>query len=327
MKKLYFCLLSPFAATSLLAAFIETSDTVNNNSGTPISGYFISGAGSASELANNPYNWAVIDGSTINFDSVESGNFQVTGSPAKLAWGDYSLGTKGNSVLNFKSGSNYGIVSKSGICTSYGADAQKGGNLIINVEDGYNGTIQVPVFGAFMGSLTLNINKANAFTSGTSTDVRLATTSSLYLNMTADNAFQWDIRGKTNLNVNISNGANLIFSSVNGYALSSTSQVNVKITSDALDGFICFAESIVDSVDTENTLITLIGENIHTIYKQTVSFVGSDGSPMEDLTLGQKEIDGVSYYYVTGLQIPEPAGYATILGAAVIALAFLRKRK
>ena len=145
--------------------------------------------------------------------------------------------------------------------------------------------------------------------------------------MTADNAFQWDIRGKTNLNVNISNGANLIFSSVNGYALSSTSQVNVKITSDALDGFICFAESIVDSVDTENTLITLIGENIHTIYKQTVSFVGSDGSPMEDLTLGQKEIDGVSYYYVTGLQIPEPAGYATILGAAVIALAFLRKRK
>ena len=137
-------IVSLFAASCAFAAFTETETDFNG-----VNGWTISGSGSASELGAQNTTALLLDNATIDFDSTDGLEIKV-GSGAAFQYAKYSIGIKGDVVLNFKSGSNASLTASKGIATSYDGGTI-GGNLTVNVEKGYLGKLSVPVFGCEIG--------------------------------------------------------------------------------------------------------------------------------------------------------------------------------
>ena len=321
---------SLFAASCAFAALTETESEFNSNRKDPdtgaaitANGWTISGSGSASEIGAQDTTAILFEDATINFDSI--GTTIKVGEGAQFqSSNDFSIGTKGNVVLNFKSGSTASLITSAGLATS--ADkAQSAGKVVINVEKGYAGTITLPVIGVVKGNLEMNLNNAYALK-----DTRLYISNVAKLNMSADQSIVWDIRRKdlAVFQLNITNGAGLFVSKI--YNAGGTYDgAKVKLTCEnLLDGFIYFVSSMVDSYDDDAKTITLKrGSNLYTI-----SFVDKDGNDVNSenyagFEFGETTIDGVKYTYATMTSIPEPATWAAIFGAIALGVAVYRRRK
>lgn len=323
---------SLFAASCAFAALTETESEFKSNRTDPdtgaaltANGWTISGSGSASEIGAGAQDTTAIlfEDATIDFDSI--GTTIKVGEGAQFqSSNDFSIGTKGNVVLNFKSGSTASLITSAGLATS--ADkAQSAGKVVINVEKGYAGTITLPVIGVVKGNLEMNLHNAYALK-----DTRLYISNVAKLNMSADQSIVWDIRRKdlAVFQLNITNGAGLFVSKI--YSAGGTYDgAKVKLTGEnLLDGFIYFVSSMVDSYDDDAKTITLKrGSRLYTI-----SFVDKDGNDVNSenyagFEFGETVINGVAYHYATMAAIPEPATWAAIFGAIALGLAVYRRRK
>lgn len=322
-------IVSLFAASCAFAAFTETETDFNG-----VNGWTISGSGSASELGAQDTTALLLDNATIDFDSTDGLEIKV-GSGAAFQYANYSIGIKGDVVLNFKSGSNASLTASKGIATSY-SGGTIGGNLTVNVEKGYLGKLSVPVFGcAYNGGqtfakLTMNLHSAYALN-----QTRMFVSKQTTVSMSADQSIRWDVRNSKDkgiLGLNITDGASLFV--VGGdYAINYASGSSVMLMGDDLmDGYIYFVSSMVASFDNDAKTITLKGMNNGVENLHTVSFVDKDGNAVNgdsyaNFEIGEKTIDGVKYTYATMAAIPEPATWAAIFGAIALGLAFCRRRK
>ena len=322
-------ILSLFAASCAFAAFTESETDFNG-----VNGWTISGSGSASDLGAQDTTALLLDNATIDFDSTDGLVIKV-GSGAMFQYANYSIGIKGDVVLNFKSGSTASLSASKGIATSYDG-GRYGGNLTINVEKGYLGKLDVPVFGctsngnSIPASLTLNLHSAYALDK-----TRIYVGKQATINMSADQSIKWDVRDSSTKGIfrlNITDGASL-FVVAGEYGVNTTSGSSVMLMGDDLmDGYIYFVSSMVSSFDNDAKTITLRGmkdgvENLH-----TVSFVDKNGNEITgenypNLEIGKTTIDGVEYVYATVAAIPEPATWAAIFGAIALGLAVYRRRK
>ncbi|MDY5583803.1 MAG: PEP-CTERM sorting domain-containing protein [Candidatus Merdousia sp.] len=318
-------ILSLFAASCAFAALTENETDFNG-----VNGWTISGSGSASELSAQNTTALLLDNATIDFDSTDGLEIKV-GSGAGFQFTNYSIGTKGNVVLNFKSGSTASLITSAGLATSANASATAG-YVVLNVEKGYAGTIKLPVIGVFKGTVELNLHNAYALNR-----TRVYVSNPTVLNMSADQSILWDKRddnwanGKGSFQINITDGASLfVVGKGSGVDNSSLKTSTVKLMGEnLLDGYIYFVSSMVDSFDNDAKTITLRGlnKNLH-----TVSFLDKDGNAVNsdsyaNFEIGETVINGVAYHYATMAAIPEPATWAAIFGAIALGLAVYRRRK
>ncbi len=321
-------IVSLFAASCAFAAFTETETDFKG-----VNGWTISGSGSASELVAQNTTALLLDNATIDFDSTDGLEIKV-GSGAGFQYTNYSIGIKGDVVLNFKSGSNASLNASKGIATSYNG-GQYGGNLTVNVEKGYLGKLSVPIYGcASIGGqsakLTMNLHSAYALNK-----TRIFVNRKTTISMSADQSLIWDVRNSIDkgiLALNITDGASL-FVTGKGYGVDSSNSSSVKLMGEnLLDGSIYFISSIVASFDNDAKTITLKGMNNGVQNLHTVSFVDKDGNAVNsdsyaNFEIGETTIDGVKYTYATMAAIPEPATWAAIFGAIALGLAVYRRRK
>ncbi len=269
---------------------------------------------------------------TINFDSIKGTTINV-GDGAKFQQSnDFSIGTKGNVVLNFKSGSTDSLITTTGLATSSYA-TEYGGNVVLNVEKGYAGTIKLPVIGVVTGNIEMNLHNAYALNS-----TRVYVSSRTVLNMSADQSILWDKRddkwAKGSFQINITDGASL-FVVGKGYGVDSSAYKTstVKLMGEnLLDGSIYFISSIVESFDNDAKTITLRGSTGGVTNLQTVSFLDKYGNAVNgdsyaNFQIGETTIDGKNYIFATVTSIPEPATWAAIFGAIALGLAVYRRRK
>ncbi len=330
-------LLSLFAASYSFAEFTETDtefdSNIKNASGSyTANGFEITGSGSANELQSQNTTALLLNNTTINFDSTDGTTITV-GTGAKFQQSNnFSIGTKGNVVLNFKSGSTASLITSHGIAASANA-ATEAGNITINVEKGYAGTINLPVVGVVKGTVEFNLRNAYALNS-----TRIYVSNPTVLNMSADQSILWDKRddgwAKGSFQINITDGASL-FVVGKGYGVDSSAYKTstVKLTGEnLLDGSIYFISSIVESFDNDAKTITLRGSTGGVKNLHTVSFLDKDGNAVNgdsyaNFEIGEKTIDGVKYTYATMAAIPEPATWAAIFGAIALGLAVCRRRK
>ena len=289
-------------AISALAA-VEAFATVNeaeNQKFQAIGGQYgciVSGSGTSADLRQN-YKWIVFDNADIIFSSDKHQRIDVW-AKAKLSAGEKAVGVKGKTKLTFPKGSNVGLTAPNGICTTY-RDAPTDPNpipavLTISVENGYNGKIQTNDISAMFGRSTLfltldapqSIQRYNA----TEPTILRVMDANLYLSLSADQTFVWDIREKASLKIRISQKARLIFDA-------STEWIGNAATidfGDKIDGYVCFAESIVDT-DKSNfkeCKITIKGAS----KEQTVILSGTGKANIEKIVIG-----GKPYYAATSLQ-------------------------
>ena len=325
MKKTAITLFSLVAASCAFAAFTEVDSEFPSNRVDSVNGWIVSGSGSVSDIQSQDTTALLLDNTTIEFDSIDGTTIKV-GAGAKFQYtNDFSIGTKGNVVLNFRSGSTASLITSSGLATSSDAGGVAG-NVVINVEKGYAGTITLPVIGVVKGNIEMNLHNAYAL-NGT----RIFVSNSTKLNMSADQKITWDVRrgdGAAMFQINITNGAGL-FVTDKGYGATAYAGSVVKLTGENLmDGYMYFISSMVDSFDNDAKTITIkSGSNLHVI-----SFVDKDGNVVNSdsyagFEIGKKTIDGVDYIYATMTSIPEPATWAAIFGAIALGLAVYRRRK
>ena len=318
-------ILSLFAASCAFATFTETDTEFDRNSpaGT-VNGWIVSGSGSASDIQSQDTSALLFDDVTINFDSIKGTTINV-GNGAKFQYSnDFSIGTKGNVVLNFKSGSTDSLITTTGLATSAN-NAADAGYVVINVEKGYAGTIKLPVIGVVKGNIEMNLHNAYALN-----NTRIFIANVCKLNMSADQSIIWDVRNKNSavFQINITNGAGLFVAGA-GYGVQSDATSIVKLTGENLmDGDMYFIKSIVDSYDNDAKTITLKGGG----KTQTISFVDKDGNKVNgesysNFQIGETTIDGKDYIFATVTSIPEPATWAAIFGAIALGLAVYRRRK
>ena len=318
-------ILSLFAASCAFAAFTEVDTDFNG-----VNGWTISGSGSASELGAQDTTALLLDNATIDFDSTDGLEIKV-GSGAAFQYANYSIGIKGDVVLNFKSGSNASLTASKGIATSY-SGGTIGGNLTVNVEKGYLGKLSVPVFGcAYNGGqtfakLTMNLHSAYALK-----ETRMFVSKQTTVSMSADQSIIWDVRNPNSavFQINITNDAALFVQGWGGAGFASYPTSIVKLTGENLmDGSIYFIKSLVDSFDNDAKTITLVANG----KLQLLSFVDKDGNAVNNesysnFEIGETTIDGKDYIFATVTSIPEPATWAAIFGAIALGLAFCRRRK
>lgn len=318
-------IVSLFAASCAFAAFTETETDFNG-----VNGWTISGSGSASELGAQDTTALLLDNATIDFDSTDGLEIKV-GSGAAFQYANYSIGIKGDVVLNFKSGSNASLTASKGIATSY-SGGTIGGNLTVNVEKGYLGKLSVPVFGcAYNGGqtfakLTMNLHSAYALK-----ETRMFVSKQTTVSMSADQSIIWDVRNPNSavFQINITNDAALFVQGWGGAGFASYPTSIVKLTGENLmDGSIYFIKSLVDSFDNDAKTITLVANG----KLQLLSFVDKDGNAVNNesysnFEIGETTIDGKDYIFATVTSIPEPATWAAIFGAIALGLAFCRRRK
>ena len=322
---------SLFAASCAFAALTETESEFPSNRKDPdtgaaltANGWTISGSGSVSEIGAQDTTALLFEDATIDFDGI--GTTIKVGEGAQFQnSNDFSIGTKGNVVLNFKNGSTASLITSAGLATS--ADkAQSAGKVVINVEKGYAGTITLPVIGVVKGTIEMNLHNAYALK-----NTRVFVSNVAKLNMSADQSIVWDVRRKdlAVFQLNITNGAGLFVSRIYNAGGESNNGAKVKLTGEnLLDGFIYFVSSMVDSYDDDAKTITLKRGT----YLYTISFVDKDGVDVtsenyENFGFGTKTIDGVEYVYATMNAIPEPATWAAIFGAIALGVAVYRRRK
>lgn len=244
------------------------------------------------------YKWIVFDNADIIFSSDKHQRIDVW-AKAKLSAGEKAVGVKGKTKLTFPKGSNVGLTAPNGICTTH-RDAPTDPNpipavLTISVENGYNGKIQTNDISAMFGRSTLfltldapqSIQRYNA----TEPTILRVMDANLYLSLSADQTFVWDIREKANLKFRISQKAWLIFDA-------STEWIGNAATidfGDKIDGYICFAENIVDT-DKSNfkeCKIAIKGGS----KEQIVILSGTGKASIEKIVIG-----GKPYYAATSLQ-------------------------
>ena len=320
MRKTALSLLSLFAASCAFAAFTETETDFNG-----VNGWTVSGSGSVSELGTENTTALLFDNATVDFDTTAGTTINV-GSGAKFQYTNYSIGTKGNVVLNFKSGSTASLITSKGLATSADGGGTAG-YVVLNVEKGYAGTITLPVIGVTKGNIEMNLHSAYALN-----NTRIFVSNVCKLNMSADQSIIWDVRNPSSavFQINITNGANLFVQGWGGAGFASYPSSTVKLTGeDLIDGSMYFIKSLVDSFDNDAKTITLkdSGNNLHTI-----SFVDKDGAAVNgesysNFQIGETTIDGKDYVYATVTSIPEPATWAAIFGAIALGLAVYRRRK
>ena len=318
-------IVSLFAASCAFAAFTEVDTDFNG-----VNGWTISGSGSASELSAQNTTALLLDNATIDFDSTDGLEIKV-GSGAAFQYAKYSIGIKGDVVLNFKSGSNASLTASKGIATSYDG-GNIGGNLTVNVEKGYLGKLSVPVFGcAYNGGqtfakLTMNLHSAYALN-----QTRMFVSKQTTVSMSADQSIIWDVRNPNSavFQINITNDAALFVQGWGGAGFASYPTSIVKLTGENLmDGSIYFIKSLVDSFDNDAKTITLVANG----KLQLLSFVDKDGNAVNNesysnFEIGETTIDGKDYIFATVTSIPEPATWAAIFGAIAFGLAVYRRRK
>ncbi len=329
MRKLAYSVFA-LAAGSLFAdtfQFTETESTIATSTIYYISGTNGVNVGTVDNIKTNPSSNAfILEDITVNFTKDTLKGLEITGT-AKVSSGDYALGTKGNSVLNFKDGATVGMKLEKGFATSYGNKNK--GALTINVEKGYLGTIIADAAVAQYGTLNLNLHKANVL-KGVKYSTRLFVDAAgqINLNMSADQAIDLDIRTNNNnvFNLSLSDGANLFVKSSTGWLSPDLSGKTsyISLVNGEIDGTVLFLESIVKSdgfVDGEITINHAGVEQVIAFFDPTTnSKMGED-----KLRFGTTTIDSKTYYYATA--IPEPAEWAAIFGAAALALAVYRRRK
>ena len=322
MKKTTLSILSIFAASCAFAALTETTTDFTNKAGTTVSGSTITGSGSVSEINNSDTTAILFDTATINFDGTDAKTIKV-GAGANFNNADYSIGTKGKVVLNFKSGSNASLITSAGLMTS--SDSSTAGNVVLNVEKGYAGTITLPVIGVVKGNIEMNLHNAYALN-----NTRVYASNITKLNMSADQKIVWDYRRSDDIatfQINITNGAGLFVDRV--YGAGSNSSAKVKLAGeDLMDGYIYFLKSIVNSFDNEAKTITLNRSSGNC----TISFVDKNGNAVNgesysNFQIGETTIDGKVYVYATVTSIPEPATWSAIFGAIALGLVVFRRRK
>ena len=321
MKKTILSILSIFAASCAFAALTETITDFTNKAGATVSGSTITGSGSVSEIINSDTTAILFDTATINFDGTDAKTIKV-GAGANFNNADYSIGTKGKVVLNFKSGSNASLITSAGLMTS--SDTSTAGNVVLNVEKGYAGTIKLPVIGVVKGNIEMNLHNAYALN-----NTRVYASNVTKLNMSADQKIVWDYRRNdiATFQINITNGAGLFVDRV--YGAGDNSSAKVKLAGeDLMDGYIYFLKSIVNSFDNEAKTITLNRSN----KDYTISFVDKNnnevnGESYSNFQIGETTINGKDYIFATVTSIPEPSAWAAIFGAIALGLAVYRRRK
>ena len=332
MRKLTYSVFA-LAAGSLFAdtfQFTETESTIDTATIYYISGTNGVNEGTVDNIKTNPSSNAfILEDITVNFTKDDLKGLEITGT-AKVSSGEYALGAKGNSVLNFKNGATVGMELKNGFATSYGN--RNKGALTINVEKGYLGTIITTAAVAQYGTLNLNLHKANVLKTAdaryNSTRLFVDADGQINLNMSADQVIDLDIRTNNNnvFNLSLSDGANLFVKSSTGWLSPSLSGKTsyISLVNGEIDGTVLFLESIVKSdgfVDGEITINHAgVEQKIAFFDPTTNSKMGED-----KLRFGETTIDSQTYYYATA--IPEPAEWAAIFGAAALALAVYRRRK
>ena len=341
-KKLIFATLSALSVASLFAddfRFTETAGQFgkyNTNPKQYITGYYLTGTGgvntgSVDSITTNPSDGPlVLENITLNFTPTDSKNLVISGA-GQVASGDYALGTKGTSVINFQNGATAGMTLKNGFSASYGETANFTGNLTVNVDSGYLGTIVSDAIAGQFGVVTLNLNKANAISVSSSSYTKLVrlfvndARGQINLNMSANQTVDLDIRSniKGVFNLSITDGASLFVNGATGYLPDTVKEGFITLVNGNIDGTVYFLENIVTSDGFADGTITIT----HASKSQMISFIDSDGNKMGDdrLKFGKTEIDGKNYYFATA--IPEPAEWAAIFGAIAVGLAVCRRRK
>ena len=320
-------ILSLFAASCAFAAFTETDTEFNRNKpeGTTVNGWIVSGSGSASEIQSQDTSALLFENATINFDSTNGTTINV-GDGAKFQYSnDFSIGTKGNVVLNFKSGSTDSLITTTGLATSTDG-GNTAGYVVLNVEKGYAGTIKLPVIGVVKGNIEMNLHNAYALN-----NTRIFIANVCKLNMSADQSIVWDVRNPNYsvFQINITNDAALFVQGWGGAGFASYPTSIVKLTGENLmDGSMYFIKSLVDSFDNDAKTITLVANG----NLQVLSFVDKDGNKVNsesysNFQIGEITIDGKDYVFATVTSIPEPATWAAIFGAIALGLAVYRRRK
>ena len=313
MKKFIISSFAAVLASSAFAGITETAGTdANDNAYTQ---FDIVGEASSSELASNTYNSVWLNG-TLNFDGDR--NITVSGA-SRMGWGDYGFGSRGNSVLNF---TGKGILTVSAVNSLTSA----GGTLTINIAKGAGGIVAYKV-GAYTTDahkVVLNLDEEYAIRSKDGGDYGSSFYISVYspfeLNMSANQRVKFDFRVSTGPTVKITDNALLIVDTID---VSSISAKDVVLTLDGglENGAMLFYKTSGLTYDAYEASITrTVGEN-----SQVIRFVDTNGDKL--LNLDIKEIDMNGRTYIAMTQVPEPAEWAAIFGAAALGLAACRRRK
>ena len=296
-KKLIFATLSALSVASLFAddfRFTETAGQFgkyNTNPKQYITGYYLTGTGgvntgSVDSITTNPSDGPlVLENITLNFTPTDSKNLVISGA-GQVASGDYALGTKGTSVINFQNGATVGMTLKNGFSASYGETANFTGNLTVNVDSGYLGTIVSDAIAGQFGVVTLNLNKANAISVSSSSYTKLVrlfvndARGQFNLNMSANQTVDLDIRSniKGVFNLSITDGASLFVNGATGYLPDTVKEGFITLVNGNIDGTVYFLENIVTSDGFADGTITIT----HASKSQMISFIDSDGNKMGD---------------------------------------------
>lgn len=191
----------------------------------------------------------VLENITLNFTPTDSKNLVISGA-GQVASGDYALGTKGTSVINFQNGATVGMTLKNGFSASYGETANFTGNLTVNVDSGYLGTIVSDAIAGQFGVVTLNLNKANAISVSSSSYTKLVrlfvndARGQFNLNMSANQTVDLDIRSniKGVFNLSITDGASLFVNGATGYLPDTVKEGFITLVNGNIDGTVYFLE-------------------------------------------------------------------------------------
>ena len=309
-------LITAFSSTSF--ADFTIADALGNKS--EEGGVSLTGTGSVDDIISlggtNQYYFIRFQGSEINFNSASS--LFTTSTAVQLGSSRYSMIIEGNSTLNF---TGTGTLSLAGGKTN--------GGLIINSATTINvasnaGGIIVSKVCVNKAGVTFNLNQKNALrNSGNEKTLLCIVGKTMAMNITADQSYELDFRNGTTVNLNATNGANLIFDSINQvFGENYTATVNVM--NDLTDGALLINENIIQSVDKENNNFVIGVSETSNHQTFTINGLSDKVEWTRDF-----EYNGEKYLRISAMTaaVPEPAEWAMIFGGIALGLAIYRKRK
>ena len=310
MKKIASILLPLFIACVANASF-----TLSNNE---YSGKKVIGTGTATELkeANGGSDTfgTITLGGTINF--TDDTSLKTTVSSGMGTSSFYSiLAQSGSSAnINLLNDSTGSFTVRNGLNSYHGG-------LNISVEKDAGGYIHSERVTSQNQKVSLTLDKDYAIRESDINKffaVTLVTT--MTINMSADQAIRVDLRPGTTLELNITNNANLYFEKL--FQITNNASASIKLLNSLENGGLLFNKDIIASEYKDGTIVLASGNS-----KQTIYIKDSNNNVIKDLYWSDEVVEG--YYYLSAVApaVPEPAEFAVIFGALVLALSIYRKRK
>ena len=305
------------------------------------------GAYAFAEISDNEYGGKLITGDytaselvQANGGSGEFGNITLNGTNITITDGtditastSSTMGTTSSMSLRVVKGGKASSISlASGSTGSFhfaSAVSSQSASLTINVDENASGYLYTDRLLVQTSFVTMNFGKDYAIrTSDENTGTRLCITDGITLNVnsTGDLAFKVDIRNKSVINMNLTNGAKFYFNGVEKIQ-KADSTAGIVLQNGLEDGAILFDKDMVASGFEYDEDLASYKVVIKTAkLTETITFSAAEGIDLDQLVWSDSLVDG--YWALYGVAtIPEPAEWAMIFGGLAFGLAVYKRRK